>query len=32
MLRELEQLFNAEQKNDRVQFIYDTVVYYGKLS
>jgi SAM-dependent methyltransferase len=32
MLRNLEQLFNAHQKNGRVQFIYDTVAYYGKLS
>jgi len=31
MLRDLETLFNAHQKNSRVEFIYDTVVYYGKL-
>ena len=30
MLQELERLFNAHQENGRVQFIYDTVVYYGK--
>jgi ubiquinone/menaquinone biosynthesis C-methylase UbiE len=32
MLHDLEKLFNAHQKNGRVQFIYDTVVYYGKLT
>jgi len=32
MLRDLEQLFNAHQKIGRVQFIYDTVVYYGRLT
>jgi ubiquinone/menaquinone biosynthesis C-methylase UbiE len=32
MLLELEGIFNAHEKNGRVQFIYDTVVYYGKLS
>lgn len=31
MLRDLEKLFHARQQNDRVRFIYDTVVYYGKL-
>jgi len=32
MLLELERLFNAHQQNGGVQFIYDTVVYYGKLT
>jgi ubiquinone/menaquinone biosynthesis C-methylase UbiE len=31
MLRELESIFNARQENRRVEFAYDTVVYYGKL-
>ena len=31
MLRDLEKLFNTHQNGGRVQFIYDTVVYYGKL-
>ncbi len=31
MLRDLEKIFNARQKNGRVEFAYDTVVYYGKL-
>ena len=31
MLRDLETLFNARQQNGRVEFAYDTVVYYGKL-
>jgi SAM-dependent methyltransferase len=31
MLSSLESLFNAHQKNGRVEFVYDTVVYYGKL-
>jgi len=30
MLRELEMVFNARQQNGRVEFAYDTVVYYGK--
>jgi ubiquinone/menaquinone biosynthesis C-methylase UbiE len=32
MLHDLEKLFKAQQKDNRVQFVYDTVVYYGKLS
>ena len=32
MLRDLETLFNTYQQNGRVQFIYDTVVYYGNMS
>lgn len=32
MLRDLEMIFNARQQNRRVEFAYDTVVYYGKLS
>ena len=32
MLNDLEKLFNTHQENGRVQFIYDTVVYYGKFS
>jgi ubiquinone/menaquinone biosynthesis C-methylase UbiE len=32
MLRDLEKLFNASQQNNRVQFVYDTVVYYGRLA
>ncbi len=32
MLRDLENIFNARQKNGRVEFAYDTVVYYGKLA
>jgi SAM-dependent methyltransferase len=32
MLGDLEKLFNAHQKNSRVQFIYDTVVYFGRLA
>ena len=32
MLRDLEQLFNAHQKSGRVEFIYDTVAYYGRLT
>lgn len=31
MLRDLEKIFNARQQNGRVEFAYDTVVYYGKL-
>jgi len=31
MLRDLEKLFEARQQNGRVQFVYDTVVYCGKL-
>jgi hypothetical protein len=31
MLRDLETLFNPHQQNGRVQFLYDTVVYYGNL-
>jgi SAM-dependent methyltransferase len=31
MLRDLETIFATHQKNGRVQFIYDTVVYYGRL-
>lgn len=31
MLRDLQKIFNAHQANGHVQFIYDTVVYYGKL-
>ena len=31
MLIELERVFNAHRENGRVQFIYDTVVYYGRL-
>ena len=31
MLRDLEKLFKKHQQSGRVQFIYDTVVYYGKL-
>jgi len=32
MLRELERLFHAHQENGRVEFAYDTVVYYGTSS
>jgi SAM-dependent methyltransferase len=32
MLIELERLFHTHQKNGRVQFIYDTVMYFGRLS
>jgi hypothetical protein len=32
MIRDLERLFEAHQQNNRVSFIYDTVVYYGKLN
>ena len=32
MLRDLEKIFNARQEDGRVEFAYDTVVYYGKLS
>jgi SAM-dependent methyltransferase len=32
MLRELEKMFNARQENGQVEFAYDTVVYYGKLT
>jgi len=32
MLRDLEKIFNARQENGRVEFAYDTVVYYGKLT
>jgi ubiquinone/menaquinone biosynthesis C-methylase UbiE len=32
MLRELERIFNVRQQNGRVEFAYDTVVYYGKLA
>ncbi len=32
MLRDLEMIFNARQEYGRVEFAYDTVVYYGKLS
>ncbi len=32
MLSSLENLFNAHQENGHVEFVYDTVVYYGKLS
>jgi len=32
MLSELERLFRAHQENGHVEFTYDTVVYYGKLS
>jgi SAM-dependent methyltransferase len=31
MLRDLETIFNAHRQNGRVEFAYDTVVYYGKL-
>lgn len=31
MIHDLEKLFRARQQSGRVQFIYDTVVYYGKL-
>jgi SAM-dependent methyltransferase len=32
MLSELEKLFRAHQENGHVEFAYDTVVYYGKLT
>jgi SAM-dependent methyltransferase len=32
MLGELEKLFNTHQQNGHVEFAYDTVVYYGKLT
>lgn len=32
MLRDLEKLFNEFQEDDRVQFVYDTVVYYGRFA
>ena len=32
MLRDLEKIFNAREQNGRVEFAYDTVAYYGKLS
>jgi SAM-dependent methyltransferase len=32
MLLDLKRLFDAHQENGRVHFIYDTVVYYGKLT
>ena len=32
MLRDLENIFNARQKNGQVEFAYDTVVHYGRLS
>ena len=32
MLRDLETIFNARQQDGRVDFAYDTVAYYGKLS
>jgi len=32
MLRELEKLFNARQEDGQVEFAYDTVIYYGKLT
>jgi SAM-dependent methyltransferase len=32
MLRDLETIFNARQQSGRVEFAYDAVVYYGKLS
>lgn len=32
MLRDLETIFNARQENGHVEFAYNTVVYYGKLS
>jgi len=32
MLRDLETIFNARQQDGRVEFAYDTVAYYGKLS
>lgn len=31
MIRDLEKLFQEHKQTGRVQFIYDTVVYYGKL-
>ena len=31
MLRDLEKLFKEQQQSGIVQFVYDTVVYYGKL-
>ena len=31
MMRDLEKLFQERQQSGHVQFIYDTVVYYGKL-
>jgi len=30
MLRDLEELFNRREQGGRVEFVYDTVVYYGK--
>jgi SAM-dependent methyltransferase len=32
MLRELENIFNAHQECGKVEFAYDTVVYYGTLT
>ena len=32
MLRDLEKVFKARQENGQVEFAYDTVVYYGKLT
>jgi SAM-dependent methyltransferase len=32
MMRRLEEIFDAYQDGGRVQFVYDTVVYFGKLS
>lgn len=31
MIRDLERLFETHQEGGQVQFVYDTVVYYGKL-
>ncbi|HXT12846.1 MAG TPA: class I SAM-dependent methyltransferase [Candidatus Angelobacter sp.] len=31
MLADLKNIFNARQKNDRVAFVYDTIVCYGRL-
>jgi SAM-dependent methyltransferase len=31
MIRDLKKLFETHQENGRVPFIYDTIVYYGKL-
>lgn len=32
MIRDLEKLFEMRQEDGRVQFVYDTVVYYGRLN
>lgn len=31
MIRDLQRLFEARQEGGRVQFVYDTVVYYGRI-